>query len=163
MRAKFAVEALIFVACTWAASAWAHDIDEVRDALRQQGFDQLEFQRTKPPFKLDACRGGERFHLHVDFYGKIIEQTSIGSCGEDAAAQPGTATPPAATPPPAAPLANASRNEGSSIVTRDTPGPAQTPEPSRDAKASPKQAPAEELCPRYFPELGETIQVKCGR
>jgi hypothetical protein len=60
MRARFAVEALIFVAFAWAASASAHDIDEVRSVLRQQGFDQLEFSRTKPPFKLDACGGGER-------------------------------------------------------------------------------------------------------
>lgn len=161
MRARVAVEALIIATFAWAAPAWAHDVDEVREALRNQGFDQLEFQRSKPPFKLDACRGGERFHLHVDFYGKIIEQTSIGTCGEDAAAQPATAPPPAETPPPADTARN---NEASSIVTRDkSPGPAQVPEPSRDAKASPKQAPSEELCPRYFPELGETIQVKCGR
>ena len=153
----FAGEALIFAALVWATPVWAHDIDEVRSELRKQGFDQLDFQRTKPPFKLDACRGGERFHLHVDYYGKIIEQTSIGSCGENAATQPATAPPPAATPPPA----NAARNEGSSIATRDTPGPAQAPKPSRDADK--KQPPAQELCSRYFPELGETIQVECGR
>jgi hypothetical protein len=98
MRATFTVEALLFVAFAWAAPVWAHDIDEVRSELRKQGYDQLEFQRTKPPFKLDACRGGQRFHLHVDYYGKITEQTPIGSCGEDAA-QPATAPPPDAPPP----------------------------------------------------------------
>jgi hypothetical protein len=155
----FAVEALIFVAFAWATPVWAHDIDEVRGELRKQGFDQLDFQRAKPPFKLDACRGGERFHLHVDYYGKIIEQTSIGSCGKDAATQPATAAPPDATSPPA----NAARNEGSSIVTSDTPGRAQAPKPSRDADKPAKQAPAEELCSRYFAELGQSLQVPCGR
>ena len=71
----------------------AHNVDRVSRELRQQGFDQLEFSRTKPPFKLDACRGGERFHLHVDFYGKVTEQTSIGSCNEDDSQAPAAASP----------------------------------------------------------------------
>ncbi len=153
MRATLAVEVLVFVACAWATSVSAHDIDEVRTELRKQGFDQLEFSRTKPPFKLDACRGGERFHLHVDFYGKIIEQNSIGSCGEDAT------TSPAAAPPPAPPPTKAS-NEASSITSRDL---AQPSKPSRDAEAPLKQTPTKELCSRYFPGVGQTLLVPCGQ
>lgn len=154
MRARFALQALIFVALAWATAAWAHNIEEVRRALRQQGYDQLEFSRTKPPFKLDACRGGERFHLHVDFYGKILEQTAAGSCGEDAAGLP------AATTAPGAPPTDASSDEGSSITS---PAAAQPPKPSLDAAKPPKQAPAQELCARYFPEVGKTLRVPCGQ
>lgn len=154
MRARFAVEALIFAAFTWAAPVWAHNTEEVRRSLREQGYDQLEFSRTKPPFKLDACRGGERFHLHVDYYGKIIEETSIGSCDGDAA------VPPAAAPPPGAAPTDTSSDEASSITS---PAPAQPPNLSRDAEKLPKQAPARELCARYFPAVGKTLQVPCGQ
>jgi hypothetical protein len=153
MRASFAAEALIFVAFAWAAPVWAHDIDEVRTELRKQGFDQLEFQRTKPPFKLDACRGGERFHLHVDYYGKIIEQTSIGSCGDNTAGQPAAVSPLGAPPTKAS-------NEASSITSRDL---AQPSKPSRDAEAPLKQTPTKELCSRYFPGVGQTVLVPCGQ
>ncbi len=78
MRASYVAGVVIVLALALGSPLCAHDPGEVREMLRKQGFDQLEFQRTKPPFKLDACRDGERFHLHVDFYGKIIEQTSIG-------------------------------------------------------------------------------------
>ena len=152
MRAGFAVGTLILVA--WATSAYAHDIDEVRSELRKQGFDQLEFSRTKPPFKLDACRSGERFHLHVDFYGKIIEQTSIGSCGEEAPAA-ATAAPPPGTPPTDAPSNEASSITTTADVTRPKPLPA--------AETPVKQAPAKELCSRYFPQVGQTMRVPCGQ
>ena len=154
MRESFAVGALIFAAFTWAAPVWAHNTEEVRRALREQGYDQLEFQRTKPPFKLDACRGGERFHLHVDYYGKITEQTSIGSCGGDAA------VPPVATPHPGAPSTDASSDEESSITS---PAAAQASEPSLGAEKPAKAAPAKELCARYFPTVGKTLQVPCNQ
>lgn len=154
MRARFAVEAVIFVAFAWAAPVWAHNTEEVRRALREQGYDQLEFSRTKPPFKLDACRDGERFHLHVDYYGKVVEQTSIGSCGEDAAGPPTTAPPPGAAP------TDAFSDEASSITS---PAPAQLPKPSRDAEAPPRQTPAQELCARYFPGVGKTVRMPCDQ
>jgi len=160
MRARFAVEALLFIAFAWATSALAHDIGEVRDALTQQGFDQLEFSRTKPPFKLDACRGGERFHLHVDFYGKILEQTPFGSCGNDAAGPPAVTPSPEASPTDAPSNADAPSNEGSSIAS---PAVTPPPKPLPDAKAPAKQPPAKELCARYFPGVGKTLRVPCAQ
>ena len=62
------------------APVFAHGVKRVRRELTEQGYNHLEFQRTKPPFKLDACLDKERYHLHVDFYGKITEKTVIGSC-----------------------------------------------------------------------------------
>ena len=152
MRARFAVEALIFAAFAWAAPVWAHSTEEVRRSLREQGYDQLEFSRTKPPFKLDACRGGERFHLHVDYYGKITEQTPFGSCEGDAAVPP-------AGPPGAAPT-DTSSDEASSI-TSAAPAPPQNL--SRGGEKLPKQSPARELCARYFPAAGKTLQVPCSQ
>jgi hypothetical protein len=138
-RASFAAGVLVFVALNGATPAYAHNVERVRRELLEQGYEQLEFSRIKPPFKLDACRDGQKFHLHVDYYGKVTEQTPIGSCGEDAAQVPAAEPPPVAAPaieppPEAAPA-------------------------SRGDKNSPDET--QELCARYFPELGRTIRVPC--
>ena len=156
MRASLAAGALVLVAWGWGAPAYAHGVERVQRELTEQGFVQLEFQRTKPPFKLDACRDGQRFHLHVDFYGKVTEQTPIGSCGEVSTGAPDAASPSGP------PLTDASSDEAaaSSITSPDADPP---PKRSRGAEKSPKQAPEQELCARYFPEIGKTLQVPCAR
>ena len=138
-RASFAAVALVFVAWDWATPACAHGVERVRRELTEQGFEQLDFQRTKPPFKLDACRDGQKFHLHVDYYGKITEQTPIGPCSEDAARVPATEPPPVTAPEVEPPREAAPASSGD--------------------KTSPNKA--QELCARYFPELGKTIRVPC--
>lgn len=55
----------------------------MRKELTEQGYADLEFQRTRPQFKLDACKDGTIYHLHVDFYGKITETIAIGDCDGD--------------------------------------------------------------------------------
>ena len=140
-RASSAASALVFLALGWAAPAYAHGVERVRRELTEQGFEQLEFQRTRPPFKLDACRDGQRYHLHVDYYGKLTEQTLVGPCaGADTQAPADEATveaKPADLPKPAAPTTAPSR-------TRTTPN-----------------SSGQELCSRYFAEVGKTLQVPC--
>lgn len=84
---------LIVSAIGAAGPVCAHNVERVRRELTEQGFEQLEFQRTKPPFKIDACRDGDRYHLHVDYYGKITEKIAIGSCS-DREVSPQDATAP---------------------------------------------------------------------
>jgi hypothetical protein len=143
MRALIAVPALVLIASsTLSLSASAHGVGKVRRELSEQGFDQLEFSRTRPPFKLDACRGGERFHLHVDFYGKITEQTRIGSCAEEKGAIE----------------EDAAINENSSITTAAPDG---VSKPPRNVEASAPPSAKEELCARYMAGIGRTISVPC--
>lgn len=76
------------IACFLAIAVIAHDVRghgvaKVRKELTEQGYVDLEFQRTRPPFKLDACKDGTIYHLHVDFYGKITEKKAIGDCRYD--------------------------------------------------------------------------------
>jgi len=140
IRANLAILALVLVSGDGATPVCAHGVERVRRELTEQGYEQLEFQRTKPPFKLDACRDGQRFHLHVDYYGKVTEQTSIGPCDGEAARAPtdetATEAAPAAAPPEAAPV-------------------------SPSAKASPNAPPAQGLCSRYFANVGKTLRVPC--
>lgn len=141
VRAKLAAGALVVFALGGSAPAYAHGVERVRRELTEQGYEQLEFQRTKPPFKLDACRDGQRYHLHVDFYGKLTEQTLLGPCnGGEAQAPADEATAkPADLPKPVSPA---------------------TAPASRGTKTPPKPA-ARELCSRYFAEIGKTLQVPC--
>ncbi len=98
LRASLAAGALVLVAWDWATPAYAHGVDRVRRELIEQGYEQLKFSRTSPPFKLDACRGGQRLHLHVDYYGKVTEETAIGQCGKSGSPTPGPTPPEEAAP-----------------------------------------------------------------
>lgn len=134
MRASLAAGALVFVALDWATPAYAHGVEKVRRELTEQGFEQLEFQRTQPPFKLDACRDGQRFHLHVDYYGKVTEQTPIGLCDGEATPAPADETATEAAPEAA---------------------------PVSPSVTSPNAPAAQELCSRYFADVGKTLRVQC--
>lgn len=157
MKASVAISTLAVVVGL-ATSAYAHTAEKVRRELESQGYDQIEFKRKKVPFWVDACHGTERFHLHVDYYGKITKKTVTGPC-------PGRESPEAAaTSPEAATPALAIENENSSIATTG-----QETDKSVEAKASgtavapkaePKAAKSTE-CKRYFPATGTTLTVTC--
>ena len=80
MKSYVIAFAIFFLTVGCLSQAFAHGVKKVRRELIEKGYEQLEFQRTRPPFKLDACLDGERYHLHVDYYGKMTEKTHIGSC-----------------------------------------------------------------------------------
>ena len=60
--------------------ASAHDADEVRYELHQRGYYNIRFLVPEPPFQVNACRDGVRFHLHVDYYGRVTERVGLGPC-----------------------------------------------------------------------------------
>ncbi len=82
MKAFVAMGTLAFVVLGLPTSADAHKLKQVRRELTLQGYDQIEFTRTKFPVWVNVCRGGERLHLHVDWYGKatVTNDTPTGSC-----------------------------------------------------------------------------------
>ena len=64
-----------------AGPASAHDAYQVRNELQQRGYYSIRFLQAEPRhFQVNACRGGERFHLHVNFYGRVTERNAIGPC-----------------------------------------------------------------------------------
>jgi len=64
-----------------ATAADAHTAQEVRYLLRDRGFYNIDFLDTNPRhYQVNACRQGERFHVHVNFYGEVTEQAPIGPC-----------------------------------------------------------------------------------
>ncbi len=74
------ISALSLIGFT-ALPASAHERDQVQYELRQQGYHTFQFLVAEPPhFQVNACREGERFHLHVDYYGRVTERSPIGPC-----------------------------------------------------------------------------------
>lgn len=65
----------------WATAASAHDASQVRRELRERGYYQIQFIEDEAPFQVNAYRDGERFHLHIDWYGQVTERTPLGPCG----------------------------------------------------------------------------------
>ena len=75
-----AVGALSFLTLT-VLPVSAHEPSQVRYELGQRGYYDIQFIVAEPPqFQVNACRDGERFHLHVDFYGHVTERSRVGRC-----------------------------------------------------------------------------------
>ena len=58
----------------------AHEASQVHSDLRQRGYYDVQFVVAEPPFQVEACLEGQRFHLHVDFYGRVTERSPAGPC-----------------------------------------------------------------------------------
>ena len=63
-----------------AGSAGAHSVYEAEQTLYQQGFRDVRVERASLPYSFNGCRGGVRYHLHVDYYGDLVQVDAIGPC-----------------------------------------------------------------------------------
>jgi len=63
-----------------AGSASAHSVYEAEQTLYQRGFTDVRLERASLPYSFNACRGGTRYHIHVDYYGNLEEVDPMGPC-----------------------------------------------------------------------------------
>src|SRR6478672_11121192 len=78
---KLSCTAAVFCLVAFAAGpASAHDAGQVRYELQARGYYNIRFLVPEPPFQVNACRDGVRFHLHVDYYGRVTERVGVGAC-----------------------------------------------------------------------------------
>jgi hypothetical protein len=62
-------------------NAFAHNAREVEHILQDHGYSRIEFTSTNPSnYMANACRGGTRYHFHVNNYGEVTERREIGPC-----------------------------------------------------------------------------------
>ena len=61
-------------------AASAHDAHQLRHELQARGYYSIRFLVPEAPFQVNACRRDTRFHLHVDWYGRITERVATGPC-----------------------------------------------------------------------------------
>jgi hypothetical protein len=143
MNASVTMGCLAFVILASSTSAYAHSTERVRRELESQGYDQIEFARTKFPVWVNACRGSERLHLHVDWYGKVTvtDETPKGSCPTGAEYENSNIVSPPA--------------EMHNTVAKKT----------LETKVQPKNGPTAKSeavgCKKYFPAIGMTVTVPC--
>ena len=63
-----------------AGSASAHSVSEAMQTLYEQGYRDVRVERASLPYSFNACKRGVRYHVHVDYYGDLVQVDAMGSC-----------------------------------------------------------------------------------
>ena len=58
----------------------AHSVYEAKHKLRYLGYYAIQTQRASEPYSFIACKRGQRYHIHVDYYGDLVQVDDVGSC-----------------------------------------------------------------------------------
>jgi hypothetical protein len=66
-----------------APRADAHSLYEAEDTLYGLGYYDVRVERASLPYSFNACKRGIRYHIHVNWYGDLVQVDEIGTCGED--------------------------------------------------------------------------------
>ena len=61
-------------------SASAHSVSEARQTLYEQGYRDVRVERASVPYSFNACKRGVRYHVHVDYYGDLVQVDRMGPC-----------------------------------------------------------------------------------
>ena len=61
-----------------------HSMYDAKDTLYRRGYYDVQLERSSLPYSFNACKRGVRYHIHVDYYGDLVEVEAMGRCHEDA-------------------------------------------------------------------------------
>ena len=64
-----------------APGADAHSLYEAKDTLYGLGYYDVHVERASLPCSFNACKRGVRYHIHMDWYGTLVQVDEVGSCG----------------------------------------------------------------------------------
>jgi hypothetical protein len=59
-----------------------HSVDQAEDTLYRRGYYDVRLERPTLPYSFSACKRGVRYHVHVDYYGDLVQVDPIGRCYE---------------------------------------------------------------------------------
>lgn len=74
-----ALGGLALVACS--ANANAHTVDDAYGKLHRHGYYDIRVQRASEPYSFIACKRGQRYHIHINYYGDFEQVDQVGYCG----------------------------------------------------------------------------------
>lgn len=57
-----------------------HSFYEAKHKLRDLGYYAIQTERSYPPYSFVACKRGQRYHIHIDYYGDLTQVDEAGSC-----------------------------------------------------------------------------------
>src|ERR1700730_17748996 len=60
-----------------------HSVYEAEETLYRRGYYDVRLERASLPYSFNACKRGVRYHIHVNWYGDLVQVDEIGSCGGD--------------------------------------------------------------------------------
>lgn len=59
-----------------------HSLYEAKRSLRDLGYYNIQVERASLPYSFVACKRGARFHIHVNYYGDLVQVDEVGPCRE---------------------------------------------------------------------------------
>ena len=59
-----------------------HSLHEAKHTLYRLGYYDVRVERASLPYSFTACKRGERYHIHVDYYGSLVQVDEVGACRE---------------------------------------------------------------------------------
>lgn len=57
-----------------------HSLYQAKHTLRDLGYYAIEVERASLPYSFRACKRGLRYHIHVNYYGDLVQVDEIGQC-----------------------------------------------------------------------------------
>ncbi len=57
-----------------------HSFYEAKHKLRDLGYYAIQTERSYPPYSFVACKRGQRYHIHIDYYGDLVQVDEAGAC-----------------------------------------------------------------------------------
>ncbi len=66
-----------------ASAAAAHSLYEAKDKLYAIGYYDVRVERASLPYSFSACKHGVRYHIHMNWYGDLVQVDELGACGDD--------------------------------------------------------------------------------
>ena len=57
-----------------------HSVDEAEETLYRRGYYDIRLERASLPYSFNACKRGVRYHIHVNYYGDLVQVDEVGSC-----------------------------------------------------------------------------------
>jgi hypothetical protein len=57
-----------------------HTLYEAKQTLYGLGYYDVRVERASLPYSFIACKRGERYHIHVNYYGDLVQVDEIGGC-----------------------------------------------------------------------------------
>ena len=61
-----------------------HSTYQAEASLYRRGYYDVRLERPTLPYSFNACKRGVRYHVHVDYYGDLVQVDPIGQCYERA-------------------------------------------------------------------------------
>jgi hypothetical protein len=81
-RATFGAAVALTTIAAGVSTTQAHSLYEAKDTLYGLGYYDVRVERASLPYSFNACKRGVRFHIHVNWYGDLVQVDEIGPCGD---------------------------------------------------------------------------------